>query len=243
MVVKNRWEFLIEGGSYPLLDSMCSFSNSAYFQVYEKLDFMNDCSVQDYRFTSIYCNDEDDSDTVWQIGYELVSLFNGANRLFDKNFLKIRIDQLWLNGNRQKFCENYRLCGLLGKPYDPDRVVFAELQRSQPNTALKLLIRATESEGFYSLLKYFDMEQDWATYYKILESVEEWSKKKGQKLCVNSSERKRFTNAANNYSLTGIHSRHGFKEQIKKNKTAPMDLDDAHDFIRNVAEKYVQIFL
>lgn len=243
MGVKNLWEFLLEGGSYSLLDSMSSFSNSIYFRVYEELDFMNDCSVQDYRFTSVYCDDESDSDTVWQIGYELVSLFNGANRLLDKDFRKIRIDQLWLNGNRQKFCENYRICGLLGKPYDPDNVVSAEFQRSQPDITFKLLIKATEDEGFYLLLKYFDMEQNWATYYKILETVEELSKKKGQKLYVASGERKRFTDAANNYSLTGIHSRHGFKEQIKKRKKTPMVLDEAHDFIRDLAKRYVQTFL
>jgi hypothetical protein len=243
LLVKKRWEFLLEGGSYSLLSSMCSFSDSAYFQVYEELDFMNDCSVQDYRFTSIYCNDEDDSDTVWQIGYELVSLFNGAHRLFREDFREVWIEQLWLNGNRQNFCKNYGISGLLGRPDDSDKLVATELKKVQPNSALGLLVKATEHEDVYLLLKYFDMEQNWVTYYKILETVEEWSKKKGQRLCVDSDERKRFTNVANNYSLSGIHSRHGFKANLKKNKTSAMSLDEAHTFIRNLAKQYVQLFL
>lgn len=242
MSIKNQWEFLLEG-SCQVLYSMCGHSGSAYFCVYEELDFLNDCSVQDCRFTSIYCDDEDNSDSVWQIGYELVSLFNGAHLLFEKDFQKIRIEQVWLNGTRQNFCENLGQSGLLGKPNALNEVVAAELRKPQSDTALKFLIQATEEEDIYLLLKYFDMEQNWVTYYKILESVEEWSKKKGQRLCVDSSERKRFTNAANNYSLSGIHARHGFKENLKKNKTGVMNLNEAHDFIRNLAKQYVQLLL
>lgn len=243
MSSQNRWEFLIEGGSYPLLNSMCSYSNSVYFQIYEELDFMNDCSVQDYRFRSIYCDDEDDVDTVWQIGYELVSLFNGANKFLDNNSPKIRIEQLWLNRTRQKFCGNRKIFALLGKPHISEEALLSTLQRHQPFLNLKLLARATEDESFYALLKYFDMEQSWTTYYKILESVEEWAKEKGQKLDIEHNERNRFTAAANNYSMTGIDSRHGFKEKVKKYKKEPMQLNEAHDFIRSAVEKYIQAFL
>ena len=243
MLIKNQWEFLLSGGSYPLLDSMCSFSNSAYFQVYEELDFMNDCSVQDYRFISIYCNDESDSDDVWQIGYELVSLFNGAHRLFRHDSQKVWIEQLWLDGSRQNFCENYGISGLLGRPNTTDGAMATKLVETQSDNALKLLMKATEHEDFYLLLKYFDMEQNWVTYYKILETVETWSRKKGQKLCVDSDKRKQFTNVANNYSLSGVHARHGFKANLKKNKTPAMSLSEAHDFIRDLVEQYVQLSL
>jgi hypothetical protein len=40
-------------------------------------------------------------------------------------------------------------------------------------------------------------------------------------------ERKSFTNVANNFSLSGIDSRHGFRNEVKENKTEKMTLEQA----------------
>lgn len=78
-------------------------------------------------------------------------------------------------------------------------------------------------------------------YYKILESIEEFAKKYSLNIhSKTEAKRKSFTNTANNYSLSGLNSRHGFKDFIKENKTPAMTLTDAHNFISTIAKEYLQ---
>ncbi|MEH2384120.1 MAG: hypothetical protein V7K27_35420 [Nostoc sp.] len=239
MFINNEWEFLLRGSPQTLWD-LSQKIGSNYFHIYEVPDFWNDCSVNDYRLKSIYCNDENDYKIVWQIGYELISLFNGARSLFDSSYWKVEIEQLWNNGLRQDYYENPDCFGLLGKPDISEEAVAHELQKAKSDIRLVLLNKATEDEGIYLIFKYFNMENNWVTYYKILESIEYLSKKEEITLSIDSEARKRFTNVANNYSLSGIHSRHGFKENLKENRTSAMKLNEAHDFIRDVAKQYIK---
>lgn len=226
-------------GSPQDLWSLSCTTGSSYFQIYEVTDFWNECSVDDYRFRSIYCNNENDCQIVWQIGYELVSLFNGASSLFDSNCWKIEIEQLWNNDLKQNYYENLD-CFILDKPDISEEAVATELQKAKSDIRLMLLNKATEDEGIYLVLKYFNMEKNWVTYYKILESIEYLTKEEDITLSIDPKAREKFTNVANNYSLSGIHSRHGLKKNLKKNRTPAMSLNEAHDFIRDVAQQYIK---
>lgn len=239
LFVNNKWEFWLIG-SVQTLWSLSHQMGSGYFHIYEVLDAFNDCSVNDYRFRSLYCKNEEDYQVVWQIGYELISLFNGVYSLFDSNFKKVEIQQLWNNDIRQDYYENLDCFGILGKRYISEGNIAPEFQKAKSDCRLSLLNKATEDEGLYQILKYFNMEKNWVTYYKILESLEYLAREENITLSIDSDARNRFTNVANNYSLSGIHSRHGFKKNLKENRTSAMRLNEAHDFIRNVAKQYVK---
>lgn len=239
MFINNEWEFLLRGSPQTLWD-LSHKAGSSYFHIYEVADFYNDCSISDYRLKSIYCNDENDYQIVWQVGYELISLFNGACSLFDSRCWKVEIEQLQNNGLKQNYYESLDFFGLLGKPDISEEAVAHELQKAKSDIRLMLLNKATEDEGIYLVLKYFNMEKNWVTYYKILESIEYLSKEEKITLSIDSEARKRFTNVANNYSLSGIHSRHGFKKNLKENRTSAMKLNESHDFIRDVAKQYIK---
>lgn len=230
MSINNEWEFLLTSPSLQLRS--CAHLNNPYFFVYEESDSMNDCWTNRFKFQSAYCDNESDQRIVWQIGYELLSLFNGACLLFDKNFSKEKIEELSNDGDRQEYCPDNGLFNFLEKPEDTNILGIN-------NHHLSLLNKATEDVGIYLILKYFDMGQNWLTYYKILESVEELSKNENIILNIESDAKRRFHNVANNYSLSNIHARHGFKKNQKTNRTPIMDINEAHTFIRHVAKQYV----
>ncbi len=146
---------------------------SPYLCIYDSINDDLDCSTSDYRFTSIYFNNQDDCEKVWQIGYELISLFNGTYLLLDSEFCKIEICELLNDGVGQRNCKNELLPVFLEKPDEP---VADEFPKDNINIRLRLLNKAIEDKGVYLILRYFDMEPNWNTYYKILETVENLSR-------------------------------------------------------------------
>jgi hypothetical protein len=236
----NEWEYLLKGNPQAL-NNLSEIMGSYYFHIYNVPSHNLDCNVDDNRMTSVYCNDEDDINVVWQVGYELVSLFNGAACLYDTNFSKIEIEAVWRNEKPIAWIEKNGAPGLLGKP-DLNSMQIQEEHRksSLDDPRFRLVNLATENEDIYLILKYFDMEPSWTTYYKTLETVETLAKKESVAININTKERKSFTNVANNYSLSGLDSRHGFKQNIKNNNTKKMTMNEAHQFIRSVAMSYLK---
>ncbi len=233
----NDWEFLLIGSP----NDLCSLSNSRsghYFHIYNLPDDLLDCDVDDYRMKSIYCNNETDLEIVWQIGYELISLFNGAARLRDVNFRKLEIDRLWNKEQDVEYRPNQNLIGMLGKPDLPRHQIAEQMCRTNNDDRLVFLNLATEHEDVYLLLKLFDLEPSWINNYKIMETVESLAIREELDLQICKSTRKSFTNVANNFSISGFDSRHGFKEVVKINKTAVLTLNEANIFIRDIATSY-----
>ncbi|MBD2312244.1 hypothetical protein H6G20_11275 [Desertifilum sp. FACHB-1129] len=265
--INNNWEFrLTNNGSRPIATAFgCSWDDipSIYFHCYENDDPYIDSPALSASFKTVYCSNielincplEEDHQTkdcnnirlgewpniddytsqeereakiVWQIGYELISLVNGAFLLFDDNFRKVEIAELRHNGSLMPYCNNLKSMKMLGKPDIPEEIIQAQLT-SEMDDRLKLIHKATEDEGVWRILKYFEMGKDWATYFKIFETI-----KKGKKF---TDEEKRFKKTANNYSLSGINSRHGFKPV--EIKPPSMTIDEAHIFIRNLAKEYL----
>jgi hypothetical protein len=237
----SNWEFMLNGNPQEFRQMLYGPS-TAYFNIYGGVDHWLDCPNDDFRMTTLYCEGEDDPGTAWQIGYELISLFNGASTLLSKDYLKISIFRLLHNEVEVQHEPHRGNTALLGKPALPEARLAAEYENSKnSSTKLRLLHLATEHKDVYFILKYFDMEPGWVTYYKLLEAIEHFAKEKNIALDTIEANRKSFTNTANNFSLSGFESRHGFKEITKLNKTPAMTLDAAYDFVSGMAKKYLKL--
>lgn len=212
-----------------------------YFNIYGGVDHLHDCINDDFRMTTIYCADETEPRVVWAIGHELVSLYNGASILFNNNYRKVSIHELWHDDLSVEWFPPSSQQSLLGPPTYTSYRTESEIRTlRKSNTKLYLVYLATEHKDIYLILKYFNMDAGWVTYYKILEAIENLAKEKTIDLNINEAKRKSFTNTANNFSLSGLDSRHGFKESIKKNNTPTMTVEEGYKFIADIAINYLK---
>ena len=104
---------------------------------------------------------------------------------------------------------------------------------------MTLLILATENDDIYKILKYLYFGCSWSNYYKPMETVESLASINGLTLSNDKSKRAHLTNTANNYSLAGFISRHGFKQNIKANKTPSMTIEEAYKYVTGLCESYL----
>lgn len=214
---------------------------SYYFNIYGGVDHWLDCPNDDFRMTTLFCENETDPDVVWQVGYELISLFNGASILFDKVYRKASIFKLLYKESPVDFVPNRGATALLGKPpVSPARI--SEEYENGAKSCIKfpLMHLATENRDVYFILKYLDMESSWTTYYKLMEAIETFASEKSIDLSTSKKERKSFTNTANNFSLSGFDSRHGFKEATMHNNTQSISIDEGYGFVTSMAKAYLQ---
>ncbi|PPD11291.1 hypothetical protein, partial [Methylophilus sp.] len=89
----------------------------------------------------------------------------------------------------------------------------------------------------------FAMELNWVTLYKILETLETLMKQDSFASPISSTDRKEFTNSANNFSIVGLDSRHGYKLVSKQNKTKAMSLSDGEAMLISAAVQYLKFAL
>lgn len=234
-----KWEFYLDGETRDFR-SFSEAQRSLYFHISGGIDHYHDCMNDDFRFSSVYFDDEDDPEVVWQIGYELASLYNGISSILGKVRRKLELADLIHNGVKVRKPPKRNIVALLGKPSISDHLYSQEFERvKQANVRFFMINLATEREDAYLILKYFDIEESYINYYKILETLEALSKKTGIPISVDQKLRKAFTNTANNYTLSGLDSRHGFKEAVKENKTPSMELSEAHSFVTSIAKEYL----
>ena len=219
---------------------LSSRRGSFYFNIYGGIDHWNDCPSDDFRMTTLYCENETDPNIVWQIGYELVSLFNGASALLTKSAYKTSIFRLLHNEKQVEYFPQNGTPALLGKPpFNNHRIAEEFNTGAKSSIKFPLIHLATENKDVYFILKYLNMEHSWTNYYKLMEAVEEFASIKNIELNIDKAKRKSFTNTANNFSLSGFDSRHGFKEETKKNNTASMSMDEANFFVREIARSFI----
>lgn len=236
----SDWEFMLNGNPQEFRQK-ASETGSYYFNIYGGVDHWLDCPNDDFRMTTLFCEGETDPNIVWQIGYELISLFNGASVLFNKNYHKASIFKLLYQEKEAAYFPQNNVPSLLGKPPVSQHRINEEFQNGEQSSIKFSLIHfATENQDAYFILKYLDMEANWTTYYKLMEAVETFAKNMDIKLGTIKSTRKSFTNTANNFSLSGFDSRHGFKEAVKQNKTDTMTIDEAYGFVSEMAKEYLK---
>ncbi|MEA5449256.1 hypothetical protein VB780_11795 [Leptolyngbya sp. CCNP1308] len=236
----SGWEFMLNGDTQEFRQ-LATKPRSYYFNIYGGVDHWLDCPNDDFRMTTFYCDNETDSRVVWQIGHELISLFNGASILFDKNHRKASVYKLLYQGNSVDFVPREGVSALLGKPLVHQHLIDESL-RNGASSSIKfpLIHLATEKKDVYFILKYLDMEGSWTTYYKLMEAVETFAAQKHIYLGTVRAVKIAFTNTANNFSLSGFDSRHGFKEITKQNNTKSMLLNEGYEFVTYMAKIYLK---
>jgi len=235
----SDWEFMLDGDSQDFRE-LASRRGSFYFNIYGGVDHWNDCPNDDFRMTTLYCQNESDPNVIWQIGYELVSLFNGASILLDKNARKTSIFRVLHNEKQVEYFSQNGTPALLGKPPFNQYRINEEFQNgAKSSRKFPLIHLATENKDVYFILRYLTMEPSWTNYYKLMEAVEEFAAIKNIELNLDKAKRKSLTNTANNFSLSGFDSRHGFKEELKKNNTASMTLEEAYFFVTGVTKSFI----
>ena len=111
----SDWKFMLDGNVQEFRQRS-SEVGSFYFNIYGGVDDWLDCPNDDFRVTSIYCEGEDDPRVIWQLGHELISLFNGASILFLKNYWKASIFKLLHNDSPVGYVAPSGASALLGKP-------------------------------------------------------------------------------------------------------------------------------
>ena len=76
-------------------------------------------------------------------------------------------------------------------------------------------------------------------YYNIVEAIESYTTKYELTVPADEKTKKRLELTANNFSLSGFDSRHGFKQLVKKIKTPPLTISEAYHFISRYAQQYL----
>lgn len=235
----SEWEFLLNG-EFQEFSQLASKIGSFYFNIYGGVDDWLDCPNNDFRMNSLYCEGETDKSLVWQIGYELVSLFNGASILISRDYRKAEIRGLLYQGKSMSYSPPQGFSGLLGKPpIDVARIDQEYTNGKALSSKFLLLHLATENEDVHMILKYLDLEGSWVTYYKLMEAIEGFAKKHGVDLNTDKNKRSSFTNTANNFDLSGFDSRHGFKSVVKQNNTPSMSIEEGYKFVTDMAKTYL----
>lgn len=234
-----KWEFYLNGDSQ-LFREYAEGRENLYFDITGGVDHQNDCMNDDFRLSSIYFDDEDDPEVVWQTGYELASLYNGVSSILSKDVRKLELAELLHDGVRVGKPSKINILALLGKPNISYYLYNQEFEKvKKSDVRFFMMSLATEREDAYLILKYFAVEGSYINYYKTLETLEALSKKTGIAISVDKKLKQAFTNTANNYTLSGLDSRHGFKQAVKENKTPSMELSEAHSFIASIAQEYL----
>ncbi|MEH6445257.1 MAG: hypothetical protein V7784_15285 [Oceanospirillaceae bacterium] len=234
-----KWEFYLDGDSR-YFRGYSEASKNLYFDISGGIDHYLDCMNDDFRLASVYFNDEDDSEVVWQIGYELASLYNGISSILTESTRKLVLAELLHNGVKVGKPLKRNIVALLGKPNISPDLYNQEFDKvKHADVRFFMMNLATEREDAYLILKYFDIEGSYINYYKALETIESLSRETGIEITVDKKLRAAFTNTANNYTLSGLDSRHGFKQAVKENKTPSMKLSEAHVFLSTIAKEYL----
>ena len=103
-----------------------------------------------------------------------------------------------------------------------------------------LISLAASDTGIYYLLRLFSFDMTWGNIYKILETIETLAIRDGFDLKIVKSERDALTNAANNFSLTGLEACHGLKLAGKPNNSPRATRAQAFNTVRTASRRYLQ---
>ena len=213
----------------------------------------------DHRFVTFHCNGIKDHDSAWVSGLELINLFRGLVTIFngaEDEQKHIKIEKMENKSMGNVNYPNYNLgydVNINPKLYERlggDVLMKLNFKQRQnyKEQALKHIFNgiyyiAQHSMGTYLLLKYFSESLSWSSLYKIMETLETLEKHydKGWKVNYSREDRKKFTNPANNYSLIGIDSRHGFKKDSLDHNNYPlMSLIEAKKLFIGCSKSYLE---
>lgn len=234
----HEWEVQLAGGDSMLLHQIARHNETTgHFWIWGGIDHYLDCQNDHFSFNSAYLHDiDEDDDLAWQVSYELLSLFNGAVSMIMPLQHRFRLLAVLKDGRNISPVEKRYASGVMGR-LPPS----ARRGRDYGDSSIIFRIHALacEHQDAYHLVKLFEQEGGWVSYYKILETIESYTTKYALKVPVDEKIKKRLELTANNFSLSGFDSRHGFKQLVKEIKTPPLDLNEAYQFVSRYAQHYL----
>lgn len=182
---------------------------------------------------------QDAEEAIW-LATDLVGLLNGITLLVSRELEQSPIKL------RQAFKDDCAL-PLLTAPVDEPGFfidVTASLDpmprfKNDQSIGTDLISLAASDTGIYYLLRLLSFEMTWGNLYKILETVETLGERDGFDLKIVKSERDALTNAANNFSLTGLEARHGLKLAGKPNKSPRATRAQAFGTVRTASQRFL----
>ncbi|QDV50642.1 hypothetical protein [Gimesia fumaroli] len=235
-VINNEWEFLLSDNTIHW-NSMNGSSEDVY--VYEENGHF-DHSTGDFRLKSWLCNDVEDFQYVWQIGYELVGLLNGAFILYLPRMPRQKIEGLHENDERKEWYPD------LSFPYIVREEVKKKLHKIKEklpvphSPALRLVQESLKNDDLYILVRLLGLDTSWVTLYQVYETIKHLSPETLKKSeVISSSENDKFRFTANNFSASGLDSRHGMQGDIPKEHKKYIPLTEATKIIRKICHDYI----
>lgn len=120
-----------------------------------------------------------------------------------------------------------------------------EILGSEKLNIFHFLLTSFIREDVYLILKLIDRidpdSDDWSQLYKVFETVENLESITNIDTQIDTSLKRKFKNSANNFSITGIDSRHGYTSNTGGSQT--LSYDEALNFILDISKKYLNTLL
>ena len=226
------------------LANMRTFTN--FFDITGGVDYFLDCPNDDFRLSSVLFKSRNPEEVI-QIGHELVELFNSLNKLlFPTDFrrLPLVIDEILNNDEVLNYSlEKKKDFKLFNSHYISNKVdIESDLSELiKNNNIFGLLLLSFVREDIYVLLKLIsnlnDKEEDWTQLYKIFESLKNFSKITNIDTNFDKKILEELKKSSNNFSISGINSRHGFVNS--NNVQSVIDYTEAKNHILYCSKLYL----
>lgn len=247
----STYNFLVYGNPAYSRSLADSSTITKYFDITGGVDHYLDCPNDDFRLNSAIFNYANDKNTICQLGYELVSVFNSIHKVFSfTNFrrLPLRVEEFYFEdsiANLERKDTRFSINDFSHGKFDLVEDVKSEILRIRDPSIFHFLLISLISEDVYLILKLIDRidlnSDDWSQLYKIFETIENLEKETNIDIKIDTGLKRKFKNSANNFSITGVDSRHGYTNNKGGKET--LSYDKALAFILDISQKYLKTLL
>ena len=230
-VIDNDWIFLLSDDTPRWSGNNL---NSEEMHIYEETGQF-DHHTFDFCFKSWLCNNETDPQSVWQIAYDLIGLLNGALLLYAPVMYPQSIESILQNDTP---IDRYADLSLPYYVYEEAQEMLPEIKDRLPvpNTAaFRLVQESLKNDGLYILVRLLGLAPSWVTLYQVYETVKHLSPRSiKDRDIISASEDEKFRFTANNFSASGLESRHGMVGQKPRDHTKFIPLGEAKNIVRRI---------
>lgn len=257
----NRYEIRLP--QTQRVESLDSYAGGI-FSVYDNIDNMLDCSLQDYRATSPLLSANLSGDEAFLIAGELLQLLKAYYKLYDRHFNLAIYDELKNikliknnNISHHNSMEKLDIDNFLLHEYwhncNMDSIIEKDIVLANFGfnallyLANKSIEEAVNSEekfaDVYILLKLVYFDNDWSNLYKIYESLITFAESANYPNIKNfKKDRNKLSVPANKFSITGLLSRHGVRKTEGEPYTGEYytDMDKAKDYVFSLVRTFLE---
>lgn len=222
-----------------------------YFDITGGINHYLDCPNDDFRLNSAIFNYADDNSLMCQLSYELIGIFNSIHKVFcfeDFRRFPLRIKEFYLEDTivtLERKDTRFWINDFSHDKIELIKNIESEILDLKDSTIFCFLLMSLIREDIYIILKYIDgidsNSDDWSQLYKILETIENLKGITNIEIEIDDALRNKFKSSANNFSISGINSRHGFSSNLGGKRI--LSYDEALSFVLGIAKKYFNTLL